>query len=453
MTSESTLAARSGAPDARSRFERSGDVLAGIPGGVIDAYRDAFAGRQLAWASPAVFTVGTYLGFYGIGLLIGRPSPRFQVFTLAVVLGLAGLLAGIGFAWRAVPAQARQLPRDGRLLTRYGLLLLVVGLVALGAYFAAIGYIPVLRPGLEQNRVDAAEEGGAVLRVLSMLTLPGCWILVAATVAARDRRGHRAVGPGGRHRGRRHVAHGEPFARIPGGRDRGVRRASGGRTLALRCAGRRIPRLHRARPRTRGRHVRRVPRASREPLGPPVPGAPPRTPNYPALTAIAIKGYLVVPIQNLGYTLTAVPDRIGWRLGMTYLQPALTVLPGKQTTFDADLKAALEQTYAGGGTVPGLLGEWYANFGPIGWFVMPLLAGAAITALYRVSQAGTPELAAFYGYALAQISIGGVLAGISMASVFPVEAVLALGFAVVGLPAFQRFRDGRRGTSSTANPR
>ena len=62
-----------------------------------------FAGRQLAWASPAVFTVGTYLGFYGIGLLIGRPSPRFQVFTLAVVLGLAGLLAGIGFAFgRAV---------------------------------------------------------------------------------------------------------------------------------------------------------------------------------------------------------------------------------------------------------------------------------------------------------------------------------------------------------------
>ena len=189
---------------------------------------------------------------------------------------------------------------------------------------------------------------------------------------------------------------------------------------------------------------------SREVYGPPVPGAVARTPNYPALTAIAIKGYLVVPIQNLGYTMNAVPERIGWRFGMTYLQPALTILPGKQTTFDADLKAALQQTYAGGGTVPGLLGESYANFGPIGWFLVPLLAGAAITALYRVSQAGTPELAVFYAYALAQISIGGVLAGISMASVFPVEAVLALGFAVVGLPALQRFSDGRRGTASTA---
>jgi hypothetical protein len=95
------MAAPSAMPDARSRFERSGDVLAGIPGGIVDAYRDAFTGRQLAWASPAVFTVGTYLGFYGIGLFIARPSPRLAVFTLAVVLGLAGLLVGLGFAWRA----------------------------------------------------------------------------------------------------------------------------------------------------------------------------------------------------------------------------------------------------------------------------------------------------------------------------------------------------------------
>jgi hypothetical protein len=133
---------------------------------------------------------------------------------------------------------------------------------------------------------------------------------------------------------------------------------------------------------------------------------------------------------------------------MTYLQPALTVLPGKQTTFDADLKAALGQRYAGGGTVPGLLGESFVNFGPVGWFLVPLLAGAAIMALYRVSQSWTPELAVFYAYALAQISIGGVLAGLSMASVFPVEAVLALGFAVVGLPALQRLRDDRWATSS-----
>ena len=55
-----------------------------------------------------MFTVGTYLGFYGIGLFIARPSPRLPVFTLAVVLGLAGLLVGLGFAWRAVPAKARR---------------------------------------------------------------------------------------------------------------------------------------------------------------------------------------------------------------------------------------------------------------------------------------------------------------------------------------------------------
>ena len=432
----------------------SNDPVTSWPGSraeFVDAYRDAFAGRQLAWASPAVFTIGTYLGFYGIGLLIARPSPRLPAFTLAVVLGLAGLLVGIGLAWRAVPPQARRLPADRRLLIRYALLLLGIGLATLVAYFAAIGYIPVLRPGLEQNRVEAAEEGGAILRVLSMLTLPGCWILVAATVAARDRRGIVlaalavvVVAVGLALTGNRSPAFQAVEIALIAGLLAAGRWRLGGRGVALLACFALVVIL--------AAGVSGAFRsASGEPLGPPVPGAPPRTPNYPALTAIAIKGYLVVPIQNLDFTLTAVPDRISWRFGMTYLQPALTVLPGKQTTFDADLKAALEQTYAGGGTVPGLLGESYANFGPIGWFLMPLLAGAAITALYRLSQAGTPELAAFYAYALAQISIGGVLAGISMASVFPVEAVLALGFAVVGLPALQRFTDRRRGTSDTAN--
>ena len=63
------------------------------------------------------------------------------------------------------------------------------------------------------------------------------------------------------------------------------------------------------------------PAASREPWARPVPGAPPRQPNYPALTAIAIKGYLVVQIQNLGYALTAVPDRISWRFGWLPCSP------------------------------------------------------------------------------------------------------------------------------------
>jgi hypothetical protein len=172
--------------------------------------------------------------------------------------------------------------------------------------------------------------------------------------------------------------------------------------------------------------------------GPLVPGEQVPSPNYPALTAIAIKGYVVVPIQNLDYTMIAVPERIGWRFGTTYLQPLLTVLPGKQTTFDADLKSALGQHYAGGGTVPGLLGEAYANFGPMGWLLIPFLAGAAVTVLYRAGRGGGPELAVLYGYAIVHVSIGGVLSGLFMASIFPLEAYVIIGFAVLGLPIIER---------------
>ena len=61
---------------------------------------------------------------------------------------------------------------------------------------------------------------------------------------------------------------------------------------------------------------------------------------------------------------------------MTYLQPPLTVLPGKQTTSDVHLNS----------------------------------------------------------HVIAHVSIGGVLSGLAMASVFPSEAFAVLGFAVAGLP-------------------
>jgi oligosaccharide repeat unit polymerase len=318
-------------------------------------------------------------------------------------------------------------------------LLLGVGLAALIAYFVAIGYIPLVQPALEQSRVDAAEEGGAPLRVLSMLALPGVWILVAQAAAARDRRGLVlaalavvvvAIGftlTGNRSPAFQAVEVGLIAGLLAAGKDR-----LGGRGVVLLALVGIVFVL--------GAGLFGAFRLSSrgEIVGPPNPYAIEHTPDYVGLTAIAIKGYLVVPINNLESTLEAVPDRIDWRLGLTYVQPLLTVMPGKQSTFDADLKAALDQRYAGGGTVPGLLGEAYANFGPLGWFLIPLLAGTAIMALYRVSQVGSPELAALYGYAIAHVSIGGVLSGLSMASIFPFEAYAILGFAVVGLPIVER---------------
>ncbi|MEP6639938.1 MAG: hypothetical protein ABJC39_11355, partial [Chloroflexota bacterium] len=70
----------------------------------------------------------------------------------------------------------------------------------------------------------------------------------------------------------------------------------------------------------------------------------------------------------------------------------------------------------------------------LGWLLIPFLAGALFTALYRVSQAGTPELAALYGYAITHVSIGAMLSGFSVASIFPFEAYAVLAFAVLALP-------------------
>ncbi|HEV8401671.1 MAG TPA: O-antigen polymerase [Candidatus Limnocylindrales bacterium] len=409
--------------------------LVGIPDGLLRAYRDAFAGRRLAWASPAIFTVGAYLGFYGLGLVLARPTPNLSTIAVAVGLGLVGLLAGIGLGWGTASRPTRIRPVDRRLMTRYGLLLFGVGSAALIAYFAAIGYVPLFQASLEQSRVDAATEGGATLRVISLLALPGAWILIAQAVAGRDRRGL-VLAAGGvvilalgfALTGNRSPAFLVVEVAIISGLLAAGKDRLGGRSLALLAL---VGVLF-----VVGAGAFGAFRLGSQSsfYGPLVPGERIPPPNYPALTAISIKGYVVVPIQNLDYTLDAVPDRIGWQLGGTYLQPLLTVLPGRQTTFDADLKAALDQHYAGGGTVPGLLGEAYANFGPVGWLVIPFLAGAALTVIYRVSQGGGPELIVLYAYALIHVSIGGVLSGLSMASVFPFEAYAVLGFAILALP-------------------
>ena len=43
-----------------------------------------------------------------------------------------------------------------------------------------------------------------------------------------------------------------------------------------------------------------------------------------------------------------------------------------------------------------------------------------------------------YGYAIIHVSIGGVLSGLSMASVFPFEAYAVIGFGILGLPIIER---------------
>jgi hypothetical protein len=411
---------------------------------LVTAYRDAVAGRRLAWASPQIALVGAYVTFYVAGLIASNVrAAELPAVALAVILGLVGLLVGIAMAWRPVrPGEPDA--SEAWTIGRIGAVIFLIGLAAMAAYLIRIGDLPILRPSLEQARVEAAEEGGAALRVLGMLTIPGSWLLVAAAVTRRSPRGlaWAAVATGITTiawivTGNRAPA----FLAVEGAvvigiladghlrlRTRGVAILAAIALVAVLAAGV-IGAVRLASPNTAM-------------YGPPVPTSGP--PNYPKLTQIAIAGYLRVPIQNLRFTMRAVPERIGWRLGYTYLQPAITVLPGKQLTFDADLKEALNQHYAGGGTVPGLLGESYANFGPAGWFVVPFVLALVVTVLYRHAlKAANPAWWALYGYVLLHSATGGIISGLIVASIFPVEALLVLGGVAIGLP-WWRARQARR---------
>ena len=400
--------------------------------GLGDAYRDAFAGRRLAWASPAVALVGAFIGFYVLGLLVtwGNLGPDLPIVLVAVALGLSGLLVGLGLGWSR-PVSVTPEPASGARRTgALGFALIAIGLTAMVVYFIRIGDLPLFRPGLEQARVDAAEEGGAALRVLAMLAIPGCWMVVAWAVHRRHLPGLLVgaglavvVAVGWLLTGNRAPAFQTVEASIIVGLlayglirlpPRGVVLLAVAALTLVIAAG-------------AFGGLRLASRATT--YGPPAPNAPP--PNYVRLTQIGIVGYLRVPVQNLRYTMDAVPERIGWRLGSTYLLPLVTILPGKQLTFDAQLKNALDQDYAGGGTVPGMLGESYANFGPVGWLAIPLIVAFALTLLYRRAvTAISPAWWALYGYAIVHLT-GAYLSGLSIASIFPWEAYGALALPIV----------------------
>lgn len=388
-------------------------------------YVEALGPAGVAVASPHIALVGGYLLIYGLSMLtvFGGPAEDAPLVIVAVVLGFMGLVAGIAIAWRPAERFGDNIAAGWDRTVMVASALVVLGTVAMALYLVAIGEIPILMSESEQGRVDAAERGGGVLRVLTLFALPGCWLLVSQATRLRvplltawtvacvvvTMLGQVAT------------ANRAPAFQLVA--------VSIGIVLLISTHGRLRPRSIFA---LAGVGVvlvlavgllGAVRRASEFP-----PGTPPR---FELLTGQAIVSYVRVPVLNLGFTMDAVPERIGWRFGYTYVQPLLTALPGKQTTFDADLKVALGQVFPGGGTVPGLLGEAYANFGPPGWFFVPLALGAWVMWLSRkVAAVRTPESLALYGFAIlhaAGASVGCLL----VASPFPVIAYLALGAAAM----------------------
>lgn len=405
--------------------------------GLSKAIDHAAGPHGLAWASPLVAWFVGYLVAYGAGVVTaGADASRLPLICVAVVAGLVASITGIGWVWASGPIDdytgLRASPDPSPVVRWVGYGLALVGIAATVAYLARIGTIPLLLPNVETARVAASERGGAALRVLGMLALPGVWLTVARAAVTRVPRDAIVaiaatvvvaafqLTTANRAPAFQTVEVALVVAVLSAGRWRvGARGVAAGLTMLaviLLLAGA-----------VGGIRYLNSPDTWVDPEI----RAGAQHGDLVGLSSLAIRNYLRVPVQNFDLTMVAVPDRIGFQFGHTYLQPLLTILPGKQTTFDADLKTALGQTYAGGGTVPGFLGEAWANFGAFGWVLVPAVVAGLLTILYRhVSRTRNVAATTLYAFLLVH-TVGANLSGLSIASIFPLVAIVVLGLLAV----------------------
>jgi oligosaccharide repeat unit polymerase len=430
-----------------------------VRGRLADAWQDLWAERGFAIVSPLFAFPLAFTLAYGLGALLhgSRIGDRAVVVGVAAVVGLAAYLVGVSLAWRPirtdVTMESRRRDFD-REVAAGALTLIVVGIVASIAYLLAIGGIPLFMESVEDARVLAAQQGGAALRVLSLLALPGLWLLAGQAGSRRRLRLGLMVALLAMV-----VAVLQIFTanRAPAftAIETTVLAAMLGaglyrlRTIGIALLGLVVLVLVGLAGTIGGYRLSRTPVTWRDPdIAYAVASG-----EFGGLILKGVLNYLVVPVQNFAATLSAIPDLIPWQLGYTYLQPIITILPGRQSTFDQDLKAALEQEYAGGGTVPSMLGEAYANFGPAGWVIVPLLIGVFLTSLYLYARRRQTAAAwSLYAYALVHMA-NATISGIVVASLFPYIAYTILGAAAFGEPVYRRLTGAigqRGGGASTA---
>ena len=417
--------------------------------GLAAAWTDLFASAGVAFTSPVFAFPLAYTLVYGVGAVLyaDRMGGRAPVFALAVLAGMAAYIVAVGAAWRDPPSNRGEPAwSGGRRAISVAVILVAVGVAAMIAYLVAIGGIPLFMEAVEEGRVSASERGGAALRVTSLLALPGVWILAAEAGATRR------IGPT--------IIALSVSAGVAALHILTANRAPAFLTLQvtfvayLLAAG-----VQRLRPAglasvvavaialivaagiVGGHRFNASPATWRDPAI----ARGVATADTVQLAAIAVRNYLIVPIQNFSLTMDGVPAKLGWRLGYTYVQPIVTVAPGRQSTFDQDLKEALGQDYAGGGTVPSMLGESYANFGPVGWVVIPAIVGVVLTVLYRFARAQHTTAAwVLFSWVLVHVS-NATISGLIVANIFPYIAAVIL----VGLAYLTRRRASGGGLADT----
>lgn len=405
-------------------------VVGRIRSGLRSAWNDLASARGVAYTSPIFAFPIAYVLVYGLGALLyaDRMGSRAPVFGFAVAIGLTSYILAVGATWRSPPTDASGPAfRGGRRVRVAAGAMVAVGVAAMVAYLVAIGGIPLFMDAVEEGRVAAAERGGAALRVTSLLALPGVWLLVAEAGASRRLWSLLlamvlTVGVAGlqilsANRAPAFLIVQVAFvayllsAGIDRMRPKGLASVAAVGVILVIAAGA-----------VGGYRFSGSPATWRDPAI----ARGVASGDSIGLTAVAARNYLIVPIQNFSSTMDAVPSALPWRLGYTYLQSVITVLPGRQTTFDQDLKEALGQDYAGGGTVPSLLGESYANFGPLGWVAVPAILGVALTGLNRFAlRQRTVAAWVLFAWALVHVA-NATISGLIVANIFPYIAAAIL---------------------------
>ncbi|MEH7549076.1 O-antigen polysaccharide polymerase Wzy [Neobacillus vireti] len=147
--------------------------------------------------------------------------------------------------------------------------------------------------------------------------------------------------------------------------------------------------------------------------------------DYLGLSLYVFTHYLSIGFENFMRVLEVVPNILNYKLGKSYLEPILTVLPGTQYTLDMQIKMALNQGYLGGGTVPSVMGEAFANFGYLGWFFVPFFSMVILRIVYFRFSANSNNmyLVLIYAFLLNHFS-NSLLSGLASSSIMPYISLL-----------------------------
>jgi hypothetical protein len=329
-------------------------ALAVLPGALLVGRR--FDLRRLDDPVVMVFWFSTVLWVLGLGLGgLYRAAPQLEWPTVMLVsVSYAGLIAGSVAGFRARTRLSR--PGEGQVAltalrpttqgTRLLLLSLFAGYCLVAAFVALSGGVPVLEPDGEQARVDArAGLGYIVIAAVWLITLPTAALvashtlhhshlsrsllagLVVASMLALAALGNRAPV----------LVLGIAVAWIAVTREGGLpswRLIFGGAVVAVALL---------------------------------AIGAVLRAGENMSLDLVASRALWItyVNVSNLQRLVDFIPREQDFLLGMGHVMDLAVLLPGPQPNFSTWLKQAMDLEFAGGGLTVGIVGEMYANWGPV----------------------------------------------------------------------------------------